>query len=104
MEKIERDGKIAVLYTPNSSAGWSSWARDGWEASLCMDARIVGPFLNGDKAAALEAARAMVPNLYTGGFRNLAVFWVEKGKMFEIEEYDGSETVHVIGSRKYLVA
>lgn len=69
-----------------------------------MDARIVGPFVSGDKAAAVDAALAMFPGFYTGGAKTLEVIWIEKGKSFEVEEYDGSESVHVFGDRSYLVA
>ena len=104
MEKIEKDGKVAVLYSPGFGAGWSTWAYDDQKEALCMDARIVGPFLAGDKADAVAAAVAMFPGLYTGGADDLRVMWIEKGKAFEVEEYDGSESVHVIGDRMYLVA
>lgn len=104
MEKIEKDGKIAVLYSPGFGAGWSTWAEDDQGAALCMDARIVGPVLAGDIEGAVSAALAMFPDLYTGGARDLTVCWINKGAAFEIEEYDGSESVHVIGDRRYMVA
>ena len=104
MEKIEKDGKVAVLYSPGLGAGWSTWADDDQKEALCMDARIVGPFLAGDKAGAVAAAVAMFPGLYAGGADDLRVMWIEKGKAFEVEEYDGSESVHVIGDRMYFVA
>jgi hypothetical protein len=28
MEKVIRDGKVAVLYSPGYGAGWYSWNRD----------------------------------------------------------------------------
>ena len=104
MEKVEKDGLIAVLYSPGYGAGWSTWADDAQKEALCMDARIVAPFLAGDKDAAVSAALVLFPDLYTGGARDLAVMWVEKGKAFQVEEYDGSESVHVLGDRTYLVA
>lgn len=104
MEKIEKEGRVAVLYSPGFGAGWSTWADDDKKEALCMDARIVGPFLAGDKAGAVAAAVAMFPDLYTGGANDLEVMWIEKGRSFEVEEYDGSESVHVLGDRTYLVA
>ncbi len=50
MEKIEKDGKVAVLYSPGFCAGWSTWADCDQKEALCMDARIVGPFLAGHEA------------------------------------------------------
>jgi hypothetical protein len=104
MEKIEKEGRVAVLYSPGFGAGWSTWADEGQKEALCMDARIVGPVLAGDKNAAVVAAKAMFPDLYTGGANTLSVIWIEKGKAFEVEEYDGRESVHVLGDRPYLVA
>ena len=65
MEKIEQDGKVAVLYSPGYGAGWSSWASDDQREALCMDARIVGPVLAGDTDGAAAAAKAMFPKFYT---------------------------------------
>lgn len=103
MEKIEKDGKVAVLYSPGYGAGWSTW-NEGHREALCMDARIVGPVLAGDRQGAVDAAMAISPHIYTGGASNLAVVWIPKGQAFEITEYDGSESVHVIGDRDYMVA
>ena len=47
MEKIEKNGKVAVLYSSGYGAGWSTW-NEGHREALCMDARIVGPVLAGD--------------------------------------------------------
>jgi len=102
--KIEKDGKVAVLYSPGFGAGWSTWAEKEQEEALCMDSRIVGLVLAGDIASAVEVAVGMFPDLYTGGACNLQVMWVEKGHAFEIEEYDGSESVHILGERDYLIA
>lgn len=105
MEKIEKDGKVAVLYSPGYGAGWSTWEfDDNHRETLCMDARIVGPFLAGDRSAAIAVARELVPDLYTGGASDLKVAWIEKGRAFEINEYDGHESVHIIGDRTYMVA
>lgn len=96
MEKIERNGKIAILYSPGFGAGWSTWAEEDQKDALCMDARIVGPFLAGDLAGAVAAAKAMFPDLYTGGADSLRVKWIEKDRAFKITEYDGYENVYVI--------
>lgn len=104
MEKIEKDGNVAVLYSPGFGAGWSTWADYDKREALCMDARIVGPFVAGDKTGAVAAAVAMFPDLYLGGADQLEVIWIKKGSAFEIDEYDGSEGVHVIGDRDYFVA
>lgn len=104
MEKVERDGKVAVLVSPGVGAGWSTWADEEPRDAVCMDARVVNAFLEGGPQAAAAMAESLWPDFYTGGARDLKVEWLPKGTVFEIEEYDGSETLHVIGSRDYLVA
>lgn len=105
MKKIEKNGKVAVLYSPDHGGGWSTWAEeDAQKAALCMDARIVGAFLENGKNGAIAAALEIFPNIYLWSASSLKVAWIEKGANFEIEEYDGSESVHVIGSRNYFVA
>lgn len=106
MEKIERDGLVAVLISPDYGAGWSTWADEDQKEAMCMDARIVGPFLEEGYLAAEEAVSKVFPNayVYTGGAKNLVVEWLPKGTQFEIEEYDGYESLHVIGSRAYMEA
>lgn len=103
MEKVEKDGKVAVLVSRGFGSGWSSWVSEHAE-TLCMDAEIVQAVLDGDTAKAVEIAHAKCGEFYDGGSNGLEVEWVPKGTVFEIEEYDGSETLHVIGSRYYMVA
>jgi len=69
-----------------------------------MDARIVGAFIEGGWREAVSEAERLFPDIYTGGGDDLEVEWVTKGQCFEIEEYDGSETLHVIGDRTYMIA
>ena len=104
MDKIERDGLVAVLVSPGFGAGWSTWADQDQKEAMCMDARIVGPFLEGGHRAAAEAALEIFPDVYTSGAKNLVVRWLPKGTEFEVEEYDGGETLHVLGSRIFMVA
>jgi len=103
MEKVEKNGKVAVLYSPGYGAGWSTWNSEHAEV-LCMDADIVSAVLDGDNARAAAIAAEKCPGIYIGGSEDLKVEWVEKGSAFEIEEYDGNESVHVMGDRTYLVA
>jgi hypothetical protein len=102
MKKIERDGKIAVLVSYGYGAGWSSWSPE-YQETLCMDADIVQAVLDGDKAKAVEIAQEKCGDFfYGGGAEGLQVEWVEKGMKFEIQEYDGNESLHIIGERSYM--
>lgn len=105
MNKIERDGKVAVLYSPGYGAGWSTWAGNADRELLCFDARLVQLVLDGKHVECFELAEKLCSSYYPGGTHNeLEVTWVPKGVAFEINEYDGSESVHIIGDRTYMVA
>lgn len=103
MNKIERDGKVAVLVSDGFGAGWSTWNSEHRE-TLCMDAEIVQAILDGAKMKAVEIAKQKCGDFYEGGIDGLHVEWVPKGCSFEIEEYDGVESLHVIGDREYMTA
>lgn len=110
--KMEKDGKVAVLYSPSFGAGWSTWNDDEWGPLLSMHRDIVVCVLDGDKEKAAELAKQLIcqavgkPDIYVCilGARDLKVEWLDKGSQFEIEEYDGSESLHVIGTHRYLTA
>lgn len=107
--RLEKDGKVAVLYSPDFGAGWSTWNNPNWASLLTAHRDIVQAVLDEDEAKAGALAEQLVREA-TGnaedyvcilGARGLKVEWLAKGSQFEIEEYDGSESLHVIGHRKY---
>ena len=104
MKKIERDGMVAVLVSPGFGAGWSTWNSEHRD-TLCMDAEIVQAVLDKDIDKAVAIAKQKCgDDFFEGGARDLTVEWVKKGVEFEIDEHYGSESVHVIGNRDYMVA
>jgi hypothetical protein len=103
MGKVERDGLVAVLVSPGFGAGWSTLNSEHRE-TLCMDAEIVQAVLDGDIDKAIVIAKQKCGDFFEGGARDLTVEWVKKGAAFEIDEYDGSESLHVISDHNYLVA
>ncbi len=98
LEKVRRDGKIAVVYSPGYGAGWFSWNTSHPELLFHPD--IVLPLLDEslsqdereDKAKA--AAKLLFPDAYISGQR-LRVEWVCEGDQVLIEEYDGTESVRL---------
>lgn len=102
MEKVIRDGKVAVLYSPGFGAGWYTWNRDATD--LVFDSVIVNAILDGNKRKARERAEEIYPDGYFGGIDELTVGWVPVGEAFEITEYDGSESLVIIGEQSYLIA
>lgn len=102
VEKYIKDGKVAVLYSPGFGAGWVSW-NDEHAEYLAFDKDLVQAVLDGNLTLAASLAEASA-GIYAGGARDLKVEWLNPGDMFEIEEYDGNESIHVIGNRLYMVA
>lgn len=99
-EKLIRDGMVAVVH----SHGWSGWHTYNLEhEGLVFDREIAELVIAGDNDGALAVASRKYPGAYVDR-QELTVTWVPQGSDFEIEEYDGCESVHVIGSRKYLKA
>ena len=87
MEKIVRDGKVAVAVSSGFGAGWSTWA-----SVDPMDARFNELFLDGKH----KEAGALCDELhlgYSGGARDVEIVWVPVGTKFRITEYDGSESI-----------
>lgn len=103
MNKIEKDGMIAVLYSPGYGAGWSTW-NSYCKETLCMDSEIVQAVIDGDINKAIEVALKKCPDIYTGGAEDLVVEWVKKGDMFEISEYDGNESIRTFDASEYMIA
>ena len=95
-EKLERDGKIAVLYSPGFGAGWSTRNTEAKYQGLLFDREIVEFVLANDLGAAINLTEKKYPGVFTGGGSNLTVEWVPKGERFIVEEYDGAENVTII--------
>ena len=98
-ERLVRDGQVAVLYSTEYGAGWSTWANNAEEAeSLMFDAQIADIVNRGDvdwqdKAAAI--AQIKYPDAYLGGIKDLRVKWLPFGTQFRVTEYDGNEDIEI---------
>lgn len=105
MNKIEKDGKIAVLVSPGFGAGWSTRCDNKYAAELCMSAEFVQLVLD-DKIDELchLVEKKFEGEIYTGGAEGITVDWVPKGTAFIINEYDGSESLEYISQIEYMVA
>ena len=100
MDKVIKDGKVAVLISSGFGAGWSTWNTEHPE---CMfDPDIVSYLL--DKPYDKPADMAELPfdfkeryseDFYEGGFEQLSIYWVPEGAKFIIDEYDGHESLRM---------
>jgi hypothetical protein len=100
MDKVIRDGKVAVLVSPGYGAGWSSWSYHGDEVDytdfLLFDPTLVDMVEREVSAEAIEAyVTSKCPNTYCGGIEDLTIEWLPVGTAFRIHEYDGSESVEI---------
>lgn len=94
-EKYERDGLVAVLYSPGFGAGWYTWNRDSGQGMI-FDRELVQAVLDGDRDRAMEIAKSKYPDAYLGGGKDLEITWLPIGTKFYINEYDGSESIKLI--------
>jgi hypothetical protein len=98
MEKIIRDGMVAVAVSGGFGAGWSTW-----NDIDPMDARFNQLFLDGkvDEVVRICDDEGLG---YAGGARDVEIEWVPIGTEFIITEYDGSESLETKDSFGWKVA
>lgn len=103
MDKIIRNGMVAVLISPDYGAGWYTWNKEFPE---CLyDPEIVKIVLGEAEGDIREIAE----NKYGDGFSpyafdQLKVVWIPVGSRFRMEEFDGSENLIFEGEDEWLVA
>src|SRR5690348_13705202 len=98
VKKVIRDGKVAVVVSPGYGAGWATWADDEEVAAFAPD--VVAWIEAGKPGSADQFGHYG----YTGGLRDAEIVWVPQGSRFFIDEYDGSESLRVLGPDSGLLA
>lgn len=98
---IRGDNQVAVLYSPGYGAGWYTWNKDN--EGLIFDKEIVQAVIDKDFKLADKIATEKY-NAFTGGVHDLEIKWMAVGTQFKINEYDGSESLDIIGQTEYLTA
>lgn len=95
MEKLIRNGNVAVLVSPGFGAGWSSWSSGEIAEALLFERKIVEAFESGGKVAAAAKVEEMWPGEYvcTLGAEDLKIEWIPQGEPFYLHEYDGNEWI-----------
>lgn len=104
MEKVIRDGEVAVLYSPGFGAGWYTW-NDEDKPEILFHPKLV---------EIVEAGRQReidnewvkenlgLSGIYCGGASTLAIKWLPQGMAFEVQEYDGAENILTIDMIKLI--
>lgn len=102
MNKVVRDGQVAVLYSPTHGGGWYSWNTK--YPVILFDPAIV-EFLEKQQLEELKVYVTLkYPDVYTGGLDGLVIGWLPVGTEFIIEEYDGAESIRVKDTVKWITA
>ena len=104
MEKVVRNGLVAVLISPNFGAGWSTW--NPLKPELLFDPAVVAMVEDGTDFKTIEAycEAKYPPHGYFGGADDLVIEWVPVGTQFKVHEYDGSETLEVKEAMEWITA
>lgn len=101
MEKVVRNGNVAVLYSPGFGAGWGSWNDD--YPAMVFDPIIVAMVETQDFTDFENYCEKTYPDAYCSR-ANLTVGWVPVGEKFRIDEYQGSERIVLEKNEKRLEA
>jgi hypothetical protein len=106
--RVIRDGKVAVLYSPGYGAGWSTWADDDQCETMLFHPRFVKWVEDGKPEPIDDVLREVFPGVEhmpcASGAADLKIDWIECGEAFEITEYDGSESIEYRGRISWWIA
>jgi len=100
MEKVIRDGHVAVIISNGYGAGWSTWNPGPNRETLVFHPKLVELIESGqcnqDNMLALLTeliGKIDTVHVYLGGIEDLTIKWLPEGTRFRIEEYDGKEYI-----------
>ena len=105
VEKVVKDGMVAVLVSPGYGAGWYTWNLDHPE--LLFLPPVVELVLAGAGVYDIEdciRSQYGEGEIYTGGAVDLMVKWVPVGSRFRISEYDGAEALVLESAEQWITA
>lgn len=102
MEKVIRDGKVAVVYSPKFGAGWYTWNTE--HPDMIYDPTVVFYVEQGRLDELRAYCELKWPGAYLGGADTLEIAWLPVGTQFRISEYDGSESVETKDNIDWMTA
>ena len=101
MDKVIRDGKVAVLISYGYGGGFYTW---GAPLEAIFDPKLVELVESEDFDGANEYVMSTYQDVYTGGVEDLVVVWVDEGEEFIINEYDGNESIQLKSKTQWITA
>ena len=97
MEKVIRNNEVAVLISHGFGAGWYSWNNDHQE--LLYHPKLV-EMVEQNRANEIDddwvEENLGIENVYCGGAEDLQIHWLPVGTAFEVDEYDGAESLRTL--------
>lgn len=109
MDKVIRDGLVAVLVSPGFGAGWSTWADNKFKEWATFSPSVVA-WVESGKVGGMEAVENIAmrelgsDHPYLGGAMDLEIEWLPVGSSFRIDEYDGSESLELSYEARWMQA
>lgn len=101
MERVIRDGQVAVLCSPGYGAGWYT---SHYIEALIFDPSIVQWLEAGEHDKIEHYTTLKYPKAYLGGLDELTIQWVPVGTLFRIDEYDGNESIILKDEENWFIA
>lgn len=96
MEKVIRDNNVAILISPGFGAGWYSWNSKPEIVFHPKLVEMVEQNRNDEINENWIKDNLGIENIYCGGAKNLKIVWLPIGTIFEIEDYDGAESIKTL--------
>jgi hypothetical protein len=97
LDKVIRDGKVAVLVSGGFGAGWYSWNTE--YPQLLFHPKIVAMVEENRQSEITEGwikENLGIDDVYCGGAEDLRIEWLPRGTAFRVNEYDGSESLETM--------
>jgi len=105
MEKVIRDGEVAVLISLDYGAGWSTWCDESNAEVVIFDPDMVAWVENGKVGDPPNMKEKYgFEYFYYGGSPTLEIVWVPVGARFRIKEHDGYESLVLESDQKWITA
>lgn len=100
MEKVIKNGEVAVLISPGYGIGW--YSQHGIKSLLFHPKLVELVEQNRKEEITEELCKELVGDLRdetficTLGARDLKIYWVKEGSAIRITEFDGFEKLHIL--------
>jgi len=93
MDKVFKNGQIAVAISTGFGGGWSTWNSD----ISPFEPKVIEMILDDKQGEISEEwceKHLGIKQVYCGGASQLEIEWIPEGVSFSINEYDGSESTY----------